>query len=212
MKHKGVKLTNLEKALAEISAIRSQIARGTEFRGYGPASVAASGIFALVVATLQAHWPMSLNHDFRSYSTVWIVTAAISLTLTGIETVLRARRVHSNFANEMIYHAAEQFLPALTAGLLLTAVFMRFAPHSVGMLPGLWQVIFSLGVFASCRFLPRQMFLVGMWYLAAGLICLAVGADDGKLSPWTMGVPFGIGQLLVAAVLQFGYRETQQHA
>jgi len=209
---KGVKLTNLDKALAEISAIRSQIARGTEFRGYGPASVAASGVFALLVATLQARWPASLNHDFSSYLTVWIATAAISLTLTGIETVLRAKRVHSSFANEMIYHAAEQFLPALTAGLLLTAVITRFAPHRVGMLPGLWQMIFSLGIFASCRFLPRQMFLVGMWYLAAGLICLAVGADDGRFSPWAMGLPFGIGQLLVAAVLQFGYRETNKHA
>jgi hypothetical protein len=205
-------LTNLEKALAEISAIRSQIARGTEFRGYGPASVAASGVFALLVAALQARWPASLNHDFSSYSRVWIATAAISLTLTGIETVLRAKREHSSFANEMIYHAAEQFLPALTAGLLLTVVITRFAAHRVGMLPGLWQVIFSLGIFASCRFLPRQMFLVGMWYLAAGLICLAVGADDGSFSPWAMGFPFGIGQLLVAAVLQFGYRETHNHA
>jgi len=205
-------VTNLDKALAEISAIRSEIARGTEFRGYGPASVAASGVLALLVATIQTYSPMRLNHDFLSYSTVWIATAAISLTLTGIETVLRARRVHTSFANEMIYHAAEQFLPALTAGLLLTVVMMRFAPHSVGLLPGLWQVIFSLGVFASCRFLPRQMFLMGMWYLAAGLICLAVGAGEGSLSPWVMGVPFGIGQLLVAAVLQFGYRETQKHA
>jgi hypothetical protein len=205
-------VTNLDKALAEISAIRSQIASGTEFRGYGPASVAASGVFALLVAAIQAHWPMNLNHDFRSYSTVWIATAAISLTLTGIETVLRARRVHSSFANQMIYHAAEQFLPALTAGLLLTVVMKRFAPHSVGMLPGLWQVIFSLGVFASCRFLPRQMFLVGMWYLAAGLICVAVGAGAESFSPWVMGVPFGIGQILVAAVLQFGYRETHKYA
>jgi len=203
---------NLDKALAEISAIRSQIASGTEFRGYGPASVAASGVLALLVAAIQAYWPMRLNHDFLSYSTVWIATAAISLTLTGSETVLRARRVHTSFANEMIYHAAEQFLPALTAGMLLTVVMMRFAPHSVGMLPGLWQVIFSLGVFTSCRFLPRQMFLVGMWYLAAGVICVAVGAGEGSLSPWVMGVPFGVGQLLVAAVLQFGYRESHKHA
>ncbi|MGO9036840.1 MAG: hypothetical protein ACLPX1_18295 [Steroidobacteraceae bacterium] len=205
-------MRNLDKALAEISAIRSQIASGTEFRGYGPASVAASGILALLVAAVQAYWPARLNHDFLSYATVWVAAAAVSLTLTGIETVLRARRVHSSFANEMVYHAAEQFLPALTAGFLLTAVMMRFAPRGVGMLPGLWQVIFSLGVFASCRFLPRQMFLVGMWYLAAGLICLAFGAAEGTLSPWMMGVPFGIGQLLVAAVLRFGYRETRKYA
>jgi hypothetical protein len=200
-------MTNLNDALAEISAIRTQIARETEFRGYGPASVAASGVIALLVATLQTHWLRSTTQDFRTYFAIWIATAAISLTLSGVETVLRARRVHSNFANEMIYHAAEQFLPALTAGLLLTVVVIRFVPHSVWMLPGLWQVMFSLGVFASCRFLPRQMVLVGMWYLAAGLICLAVCRQDATFSPWVMGVPFGLGQLLIAAVLQYGYRE-----
>jgi len=204
-------LTNLQRALAEISEIRSQIARGPEFRGYGPASVAASGIFALLVAAVQARWPASLDHDFSSYSTVWIATAAISLIMAAIETVLRAKRVHSSLANEMIYQATARFLPALTAGLLLTVVIARFAPHRVGMLPGLWQVIFSLGIFASCEFLPGRMFLVGMWYLAAGLICLASGADDGGLSPWAMGIPFGVGQLMVAAVLQFGYRETRNH-
>jgi hypothetical protein len=76
------------------------------------------------------------------------------------------------------------------------------------MLPGLWELIFSLGVFASCRFLPRQMFGVGVWYLAAGLFCLAAGAAAHALSPWMMGIPFGIGQILVAAVLQFGFRES----
>ena len=76
------------------------------------------------------------------------------------------------------------------------------------MLPGLWELIFSLGVFASCRFLPRQMFAVGVWYLAAGLFCLAAGSSTQALSPWSMGVPFGVGQLLVAGVLQFGYGES----
>jgi len=205
-------MRNLNEALAQISAIRSEIARGTEFHGYGPASVATSGLIALLVAACQAHWLKSASHDFRSYFAIWIATAAVSLTLTGIETVLRARRVHSSFASEMIYRATEQFLPALAAGLLLSVVVIRFAPHTVWMLPGLWQVIFSLGVFASCRFLPRQMFLVGMWYLACGLICIGAGSEGSLLSPWLMGVPFGIGQLLVAAVLRFGYREEREHA
>jgi hypothetical protein len=196
-------VTNLHDALAQIQAIRGQIARDTEFRGYGPASVAASGVLALIAAAVQAHWLNSSAHDFGAYLALWVAIAALSLILTGVETVARARRVHSGFANEMIYSAAEQFLPALMAGMLLTVVVMRFAPSAVWLLPGLWQVVFSLGVFASCRFLPRPMFGVGVWYLAAGLTCLALGAGDGSYAPWAMGIPFGVGQLLVAAVLQF---------
>jgi hypothetical protein len=73
------------------------------------------------------------------------------------------------------------------------------------MLPGLWQLAFSLGIFASCRFMPRPMYAVGLWYLASGLVCLGVASTTLTLSPWAMGIPFGLGQLLVAAVLQYGY-------
>ncbi len=69
------------------------------------------------------------------------------------------------------------------------------------MLPGLWSVLFSLGVFASYRLLPRATFWVAVWYLAAGAACLAWAQADAALSPWAMGVPFGVGQSVAAAIL-----------
>ena len=69
------------------------------------------------------------------------------------------------------------------------------------MLPGLWQILFSLGIFASCRLLPRATFGVAVFYLASGLTCLALARGDAAFSPWAMGFPFGVGQLLAAAVL-----------
>jgi hypothetical protein len=41
------RMTGLPKALAEINAIPGQVARGTEFSGYDPASIALSGVLAL---------------------------------------------------------------------------------------------------------------------------------------------------------------------
>jgi hypothetical protein len=46
--------------------------------------------------------------------------------------------------------------------------------------------------------------------LASGLACLVILGGSRTLSPWAMGVPFGIGQLLVAAVLQFGARTANE--
>ena len=112
-----------------------------------------------------------------------------------------SRRLHSALADDMIYAAIEQLIPPAVAGTLLTFVLVRFTPDNVWMLPGLWQVLFSLGVFASCRLLPKLLFIVGAWYLTSGLICLAIGAGDGVLSPWAMAIPFGVGQLLAAAIL-----------
>lgn len=197
-------MRDLRQALAEINAIRTQVARDTQFRGYGPASIAASGVLALLVAAVQSH-SIKDGQDFSVFFVAWVATAAISVALAAYETIGRARRVHCGFAMEMIHAAVEQFLPALIVGFLLTAVMMRTAPREVWMLPGLWELIFSLGVFASCRFLPRQTFAVGVWYLVSGLTCLLLQSGSRTFLPWTMGIPFGVGQLLVAAVLQYGF-------
>jgi len=195
-------VTELNKALAQIRTIRDQMARGTEFRGYGPSTLAATGVLALLAAVMQVHWLPDPSRHIPRYLSIWIATAAVSLSIISIETVLRARRVHAGLAAEMVRTALEQFTPAIAAGLLVTVVMVRYAPESAWMLPGLWQVLFSLGVFASCRVLPRPMFAVGLWYLAAGLTCLTLRDGGAAFSPWAMGIPFGIGQLLVAAVLQ----------
>jgi hypothetical protein len=200
-------MTELRQALDDINAIRTQVARGTQFRGYGPLSVASTGVLAMLVAAIQSRWLAASTHDLRLFLGVWIATAAVSVFMSALETIFRVRKVHSGLAMEMIQAAAEQFLPCVIVGLLLTVVLMRIAPQDSWMLPGLWAVVFSLGVFASCRFLPRQMFGVGAWYLAAGLVCLLAASANHALSPWAMGVTFGVGQLLVAAVLRYGFEE-----
>jgi hypothetical protein len=204
-------VNDLRQALAEINAIRAQVARDTQFRGYGPVSVAASGILALLVAALQSRI-VSDARDFSTFLIIWVATAAIAIALTATEAIGRARRAHHDLANEMIQSAVEQFLPALVVGVLLTGVLAWAAPRELWMLPGLWQLLFSLGVFASCRFLPRAMRGVGVWYLVAGLICLVVQSGSKAFSPWTMGIPFGIGQLLVAFVLQYGFERSSEDA
>src|ERR1700704_3091484 len=122
-------MTELRRALDDINAIRTQVARGTQFRGYGPLSVAASGILALLVAAAQSRWMAGSVHDLKLFLGVWISTAAVALLLSALETIFRVRRVHSGLALEMIQAAAEQFLPCIVVGVLLTAVLMRVAPQ-----------------------------------------------------------------------------------
>jgi len=202
-------MRDLDKALADITAIRSQMARGTEFQGYGPVTVAVTAVLAILAGGMQALWiPEPAAHVSR-YLVLWITTAAISVVLIGVEMVARSRRIHFGLADEMIHSATEQFIPAGAAGALLTFVLLRSAPESLWMLPGLWQIVFSLGFFASCRSLPRAMFAVAVWYLATGLASLAFATGAQALSPLAMAVPFGLGQLLMAGIL---YRSGGNHA
>jgi hypothetical protein len=192
---------DLHKALADIDAIKKQVARGTQFRGYGPATIAVTGLLALAAAVVQALWLDNAREQLTGYLTIWVGTAAVSVALIGAETVTRSRRLHSGLADEMIHSAIEQLIPVGVAGALLTFVLLRFAPDSLWLMPGLWQILFSLGIFASCRILPRALFVAGTWYLASGLVCIAIAASGDPWSPWLMGIPFGIGQLMIAGIL-----------
>jgi len=205
-------MLDLNEALSEIGSIREQMARSSRFLGYGPRTHALTGLLALGVAACQVLWPAPPPYRVALYFALWIATALFALVMTGTETVVRSRRLHALLSLQMMHCAVEQFLPAIVAGGLLSVVLWRVAPESTWMLPGLWQVLFSLGVFASVRFLPRATFWVGIWYLFAGLACLVLCRGERALSPWEMGIPFGIGQLLVAGVLQLGRGESDESA
>jgi fumarate reductase subunit D len=205
-------MEELDRALADITAIRSQLARGTEFRGYGPVTMAATGVVAVAAGVFQALWLPNPAGDLFAYVAIWVTTAVISVVLIGIEMVARSRRIHSGLADAMIHAATEQFIPAGVAGALLTFVLFRFAPEGLWMLPGLWQIVFSLGIFASCRSLPRPMFAAGVWYLATGLASLAFANGAQAYSPWAMAAPYSVGQLFIAAVLYWSVGEGDAEA
>jgi hypothetical protein len=196
-------MRDFERAAAEIGAIRSQLARSERFRGLGPNAFAATGVLAFLAGLGQAQWLAAPAAHLPTFLGLWIAVAAVSAGVIGYEMIARSRRMHSHLADEMIAAAVAQFLPAGAAGGLLTLILLYSAPQSLWMLPGLWQIVFGLGVFASCRFLPRSMALVGVWYLASGLACLALAQGAASFSPWSMAIPFGAGQALVAAVLYF---------
>jgi hypothetical protein len=191
----------LREALTQITEIRLQLARTEVFRGYRAMPVAFSGGVALLAAVMQAATIADPMAQIGPYLALWIGAAVISGMAAGLEMVVRARNAGSPMTRELTWLALEQFCPCLLAGALLTIVLVRSAPTSLWMLPGLWQVVYSLGIFASCRLLPRATFWVAVFYLGTGLAVLALGHGDASLSPWFMGLPFGAGQLLAAAVL-----------
>ncbi len=142
----------------------------------------------------------------------WIASAVVAVGIVGVEMLRRSRRHHSGLADAMIYNAVEHFLPAGAAGAFLALVFFRFAPEDLWMLPGLWQVLVSIGIFASVRSLPRPVALAGAWYFIAGLGVLMLSSRSHSMSAWTMGAPFIVGQLLMAAIIHLASGDTDAQA
>jgi hypothetical protein len=190
----------LRDALSQIDEIRLRMARSEVFRGYRAGPVGVTGVLALVAAGIQVLFLPEPTRQIGPYLGLWLGAAALSGLVAGTGMVL-AGSVASSWRRRITRQAVEQFVPSLVVGGLLTAVLAATAPDVVWMLPGLWQILFGLGVFASIRHLPRAMVAVAAWYLVAGLTCLVVARGHAALASWAMGVPFGVGQLLCAAIL-----------
>ena len=191
----------LREALTQISEIRLQLARTEVFRGYRAMPVAFSGGVAVLAAFIQAATIPDPVVQIGPYLVLWIGAAVVSALAAGLEMMIRARNSSSSMTRELTWLALEQFCPSLVAGALLTVVLFRASTESLWMLPGLWQILYSLGIFASCRLLPRPTFWVGVFYLGTGLAVLALAHGETALSSWSMGLPFGVGQMLAALVL-----------
>lgn len=191
----------LRDALTQITEIRMQLARTEVFRGYRAMPVAFSGGVAVLAALIQVITISDPTVELGPYLGLWIGAAVVSGLAAGLEMMIRARNSASPMTRDLTWLAIEQFCPCLIGGALVTVVLVRAAPESVWMLPGLWQIFYSLGIFASCRLLPRPTFWVAVFYLGTGLSVLAAAHGDAAFSPWAMGLPFGVGQLLAATVL-----------
>jgi hypothetical protein len=191
----------LREALDQISEIRDQLARTETFEGYRSATVATSGLLALAAAGVQSAFIPDPAGQLEAYLALWIGVATVSVAIVGVEMLVRCRRAASETAVRLTRMVVEQFLPCLVVGALITVAIAVVAPETAWMLPGLWALVFGLGVFASARLFPRPVVWVAAYYLLAGTACLAGGKRFEPLSPWMMAATFGVGQLLAAAIV-----------
>lgn len=191
----------LRDALTQIAEIRLQMAQSQIFRGYRSVPVAFSALLAFAGASVQSWVVPRPQADMAAYLTLWIGLAAVSMLAAGVEIAARYRRAEPGLTREITRLALELFLPSVVAGGLLTFVLTRYAPEVLWMLPGLWAVMFSMGMFASLRLMPRPLIWVAVYYLLAGTLSLAYAQGPYAFSPWAMALSFGGGQTLTAALL-----------
>jgi hypothetical protein len=186
------------------------MARTQVFRGYRSVTTGVSGGIAVLAAGLQGLVVPEPGKELKVYVLHWVGAAALSLIVVAIEMVLRSRRSGVRTQGQLMLLAVEQFMPSVVAGALVTFVIAEYAREAAWMLPGLWIVLFSLGVFASSRLLPRATFYVAGMYLLAGLVVLVLSKRGWAFSPGLMGVPFGAGQTIMAGILYWNLERRKE--
>jgi hypothetical protein len=200
----------LREALDHVAEIRDRLAAAEQFRGYRALPSALAGIAALGAGILQ---PIVVPEPMRAptaFVVYWSAIAAFSLAVAVVGMGMLSRFDDARGARQMTRTGLTPLLPSLVAGAGVTLVLLRREPESAWMLPGLWQLLFSQGLFAACRTLPRPVLVVPCFYLATGLCTLCVARDEFALSPWSVAVPFGIGQLAAALALYWTLERHEQ--
>jgi hypothetical protein len=187
-------MNDIDSALSDINRIRDRLAAGARFDGFAPKLVALTGAFAFALAGWQAH-----SGDASLFA--WILLALVCALMIGAEAIVRARALHRAMADRLINSTLQRFLPAGLAGAVVGFVLLIQLPEHARLLPGLWQLLMAVGICAALGNLPPAMRWPATFYFVSGTISLAVSGVASIDAAWLMGLPFGIGQLLVAAAL-----------
>ena len=196
-------MDDLRHALNDIAKIRNQIAEVQLFRGFGPMVIGVTGGLALSLSALQVYVQET------SILTPWIVLAFVCLALIGVEMWALSKRAHGANANELLWAVIQKFLPCLIAGTAIGWIILNQAPTLTWILPGLWQILIGLGLFAATTMLPRNVMFAAAWYLVSGMVVFLLSIQSMMLTPWAMGIPFGVGQIMLAGLLYFAPEKTK---
>ncbi len=186
-------------ALGQIAQIHDHLARAEQYRGFHPFAVAGSGLVGLVAAVIQP-WLIPAD-DPAAFIRFWLVVAAVGGGVGVSRAVDAYLRREDEFARRRTRRVVGQFLPCVAAGLCVTLALGRAGGGLVSYLPGLWAVLFGLGVFAARPYLPRAIGWVGLFYLAAGGALLAAAPAEFDRAGWLIGLVFAVGQTATAFVL-----------
>ena len=95
-------MTILNRALIDIRDIRRQVAQTTEFRGYGPLTLSATAVLALLAGVAQSYWLTEPIAHPTQYVALWLTTGFFCAALIATQMLTRANRLHSGMADQMI--------------------------------------------------------------------------------------------------------------
>lgn len=194
---------DLHDALSQLDHIQKQLAHSATFRGYRSLPAALTATMALLAATAQTLWFPTVAQTPLQFVLLWVSVAVVCGFLQLLEIVVRAWRDGRQVTTRLTVRALEMLVPCLVSGACLTLALVCVAPDSLWLLPGLWSLLLSLGIFASLPVLPRALSLVAFHYFLCGIGCLVIFRGPWAFSPWSMALTFGGGQLLASLLLYF---------
>ena len=189
-------LPSIQEALGYVRDVQQALVERQRFKGYsGPARMA-SGTIALAAAAIMAapFYPEKPVAHLAGWGAVFVVAFVmntVALATWFFFDPLPRRDVRA-------LKPIIDVIPPLVVGGLLTAALIVHGRYEY--LFGVWMCLFGLTNMASRIFLPRLVWVVGLFYLGAGAVCLLAPRVD-FMNPWPMGTVFFAGEWAGGLVL-----------
>ena len=196
----------ISKALSQIAEIHSHLAKTEVYRGCRPFVVAATGMLAIAGGILQG-WCIG-DDSIVGFVHYWVAIATLNFAFVAAEIGSNYFSCTTESVRRTTRKVLGQFVPCTAAGMAVTAIAIHQQTDWAVALPGLWAILFGLGIFASRPYLPRAIGWVALFYFVAGLSLLCNVGEDLQVARWGMTLTFGIGQLLSALVLHWNFERT----
>lgn len=175
-----------DRALQDLSFIRRTMEGASAFTDVPGWGLVGVGLLACVAAPVAAQQPTP-----EGWLTVWLITAVLAASLGGLAMLRKMRRRLGADGALSLSTPARKFLlgfwPAIFAGALLTLALVDPTTPGIDarvterLLPGVWLLLYGLGVTTAGAFSIRAVPLMGAAFLALATLALLLPAIDGTL-------------------------------
>ena len=174
-KASDVRDVSVSRALEQISEIHGHLARTHVYRGWRPVPCALSGAIGMAGVV----WQLAAEPPATAWAFViaWSIVAAVAIVVGCAEIAWHYTRA-SVSERHRARHVFAQAVPAVVAAIIITVVLINTSPALVTLLPGVWALMFGVGLFAARPFVPQRQRL-GRALLLARRHCRAERASGG---------------------------------
>lgn len=206
---------NIHRALSDIADIRAQLDRTEEHRGFRSLAVGGSVLFVIAGSIVQQIAVQDVSTGVVAFLSIWFWVAIASLVAVLLEMFVRGSISRSRLVWKMNGTMLREIGPCLMVGFVVTLLIAMHASEQrvvssriLWALPGLWAMVYSLGLFSCQRHLPRLSIYVVIYFLVVGAFLLGWNWYTRDAAAWQMLASFGIGQSLLGLVL---FRKERRH-
>jgi hypothetical protein len=179
------------RAMDNLQFIRETMEAAATFTAVSGWGTVLIGLTALVAAGLAAATQSTVRWVF-----IWMCEAVISVGISIYTMSLKSRAAGLPLWSEPARKIVFSFVPPMMVGALFTLVC--FEHGLLGLLPGVWMLLYGVGVVAAGTFSVRIVPVMGLAFMVVGTVALFAPAS------WTtacMAVGFGGLHLFFGALI-----------